>query len=105
MTTLGDLLASARSSAGGFRAWLQQFEPALATRVEEAAAQAGLSTTGYVRAAIADFSRFASEEDWATLMSSLRDSEDPGTLCLRAMVDWRLTARACNAHSHHAAAD
>ncbi|MBX9896768.1 MAG: hypothetical protein K2Y17_02525 [Qipengyuania sp.] len=105
MNTLGDLLAAARGSAGGFQAWLHRFEPELAIQVEQAAGQTRLSPTGYVRAAIADFSRLASEEDWATLMSSLRDSEDPGMVCLRAMVDWRLTAHACHAHSHHAAAD
>ena len=100
MTTLGDILGAARRSAGGFEAWLLQSDPALAKRVQEASAQTGLSFTGYVRAALADFARFASEEDWATLMSSLRDSDDPGTLCLLAMVDWRLTAAGCGAHSH-----
>ena len=100
MATLGDLLAAARSSSGGFQAWLEASEPELAAQVAEAAAGTGLSPTGYVRAAVADFSRFASEEDWATLTSSLRDSDDPGTTCLLAMVDWRLTAAGCGAHSH-----
>lgn len=105
MNTLGDLLAAARGSTGGFQAWLHRFEPELAIQVEQAAGQTRLSPTGYVRAAIADFSRLASEEDWATLMSSLRDSEDPGMVCLRAMVDWRLFVRGCDTHSHRAAAD
>ena len=48
--------------------------------------------------AVADFSRLASEEDWASLVSALRDSADPGRLCLMAMVDWRLTATNCQAH-------
>lgn len=101
MTTLGDILSAARQSTVGFQAWLSRSDPMLARRVAEAAAQIGVSPTGYVRAALADFARFASEEDWATLTSSLRDSEDPGTVCLLAMVDWRLTANGCGSHTHH----
>lgn len=100
MTTLGDILSAARMSASGFQAWLESTDPQLAQRIAEAAQQTGISPTGYVRSALADFARFASEEDWATLTSALRDSEDPGTVCLLAMVDWRLTASGCGAHSH-----
>lgn len=100
MTTLGDVLGAARRSASGFEVWLQDSDPALASRVADASLRTGMSFTQYVRAALADFARFASEEDWATLMSSLRDSDDPGTLCLLAMVDWRLTASGCGAHNH-----
>ncbi len=101
MPMLGDLLAGARHASGGFQSWLRTSDPDLASRVEEQAAASGLSPAGFVRAAVADFSRLASEEDWATLTSSLRDSEDPGTLCLLAMVHWRMTVSACTAHSPH----
>ncbi len=100
MPMLGDMLAAARKSAGGFTAWLQASDADLAARVDSAAASARMTPTGYVRAAVADFARFASEEDWATLTSSMRDSDDPGTICALAMVHWRLTARGCEAHSH-----
>jgi hypothetical protein len=100
MTTLGDILGEARRSASGFQQWLASSDPELAGRVAETAEQTGQTPTGYVRSAIADFSRFASEEDWATLVSTMRDSSDPGTDCLLAMVDWRLTARGCGSHSH-----
>ena len=100
---LGDLLAAARTSSSGFQAWLERSDPALAAGVTSAAKQQGLTPTGYVRAAIADFNRYASEEDWATLTSSLRNSDDPGTVCLLAMVHWRLTARGCAEHSTHIA--
>ena len=99
MATLGDLLSAARRSSAGFQAWLERSDPSLAGRVAEAAQRAGSSPAGFVRAAIADFSRFASEEDWATLTSSMRDSDDPGTVCLVAMVDWRLTVRGCDTHA------
>ena len=100
MPMLGDMLAAARSSAPGFLAWLRASDPGLAAKVDEAAARSGVSPVSYVRAAVADFSHFAAEEDWATLTSSLRDSDDPGTVCLLAMVHWRLTAKSCDAHSH-----
>lgn len=102
MSTLGNLLGATRRAAAGFEAWLQASDPPLALRVEAAAAERHLAPAGYIRAAIADFSRFASEEDWATLMSSVRDSDDPGISCLKAMVDWRLAATGCREHSHRA---
>ena len=98
MPMLGDVLAAARRSAAPFQAWLQASDPALAAEIGEAAAADGVTPTGYVRLALADFARFASEEDWATLTSSLRDSEDPGTVCLLAMIHWRLTVPACAQH-------
>jgi hypothetical protein len=110
MPMLGDLLAAARASASGFQPWLQASDPDLAAAVSAAAAKENLSAAGFVRSAVADFSRFAAEEDWATLVSSLRDSDDPGTTCLLAMVHWRLTASGCGehsfrAHSHSGASD
>ncbi len=108
MATLGDILGMARASAGSFQSSLQSSDPELAVAVSRAAAREGLSTAGLVRSAIADFSRYAGEEDWATLMSALRDSADPGGECMRAMVNWRLTVKGCGDHSfatHSAGAD
>lgn len=101
MPMLGDMLAAARDSAGGFHRWLCVSEPELAAQVERAAAAAELTPTAFVRTAVADFSRLAAEEDWATLVSSLRESEDPGTVCLLAMLHWRLTVPACDHHASH----
>ncbi len=99
MATLGDILASARRSSAGLEQWLGNTDRALAGDAAEAADRFGLNVAGYARMAIADFTRLAGEEDWATLMSALRDSSDPGTTCLAAMVHWRLTAPACHAHT------
>lgn len=98
MPMLGDLLAAARDGAGRFDTWLQAADPEQAERVHTAARNAGMSPTAFVRMAVADFSRLADEEDWGTLTSGMRDSDDPGTTCLLAMVDWRLAAPTC---SHH----
>lgn len=97
---LGDLLAAARDGAGDFRGWLNSAQPETAMSVDAAATSESMTPTGYVRAAISDFARFASEEDWATLTSTLKSTEDPGTACLLAMVDWRLNVKACQEHSH-----
>ena len=105
MPMLGDLLAAARDGAGNFQPWLKLARPELAAAVEAAAGAAAMTPTSYVRAAIADFARFASEEDWATLTSTLKRSEDPGIACLVAMVDWRLTTKTCTQHSHHQLAE
>jgi hypothetical protein len=100
MPMLGDLLAQARDGAGNFQPWLKIADPEMAAAVDVAASAEGMTPTSYVRVAISDFARFAGEEDWVTLTSTLKRSEDPGTACLLAMVDWRLTARACAVHSH-----
>lgn len=99
MPLLGDMLAQARNSSASFQAWLEASDAALADQVTQSAARHGMTPTGYVRMAMSDFNRFASEEDWATMTSSLRDTDDPGTTCLLAMVHWRLTARGCGEHS------
>jgi len=100
MPMLGDMLAAARDSASSFQAWLIRSDPDLARQVSTNAENLGLTPTGYVRAAVSDFGRFAAEEDWATLTSSLRDSDDPGTVCLLAMVHWRLNVGGCSIHAH-----
>jgi hypothetical protein len=99
MPMLGDILAAARDAAAPFQGWLRAANPEVADQVREAAAREGLTPTSFVRVAIADFSRFANEEDWATLTSAIRDDGDPGTVFLLGMVHWRLTAPACDNHS------
>ena len=101
---LGDILGQARRAAGAFETWLTRVEPELADETAAAASAAGLSIGNYARMAVSDFSRLASEEDWASLVSAMRDSGDPGITCLTAMVGWRLSARTCAVHSHHSGA-
>ena len=101
MPLLGDMLAEARNSSGSFQAWLERSDPELASEVKRAAVHQGVTPTGYVRMAMSDFNRFASEEDWATLTSSLKSTDDPGTTCLLAMVHWRLTVSGCSEHAPH----
>jgi hypothetical protein len=90
MAMLGDILAAARRSAPEVERWLAQADPGLAARLDAAARAEGETPAVWLRVAVADFNRFASEEDWATLVSRLRDAEAPGAACLLAMLDWRL---------------
>ena len=92
MVMLGDILAQARRSTTGLRDWLQDADPPLMARIETEAARLGESPTAFVRAAIADFDRLATEEDWATLTSGLRNTWDPGRVFLAGMVKWRLAS-------------
>ena len=94
MAMLGDILAAARRSAPEVERWLARADPGRAARLAAAAARAGEGPAEYLRVAVADFERFAGEEDWATLTSHLRDSPEPGTTCLLAMLDWRLAQAA-----------
>lgn len=100
MPILGDMLVAARRSSGEFNAWFRAADAGLAAEIERAAAASGLGIAGYARMAIADFSRLASEEDWASLVSKLRDGEDPGRTLLVGMVHWRLTAAGCAKHAN-----
>lgn len=88
---LGDILAQARRTSADLQHWLGSADPDLMTRVEAAAAQTGETSASFVRIAMADFDRFAKEEDWATLTSSLRNTDDPGRACVTGMVKWRLS--------------
>ncbi|HET7410015.1 MAG TPA: hypothetical protein VFJ13_07425, partial [Paracoccaceae bacterium] len=85
---MGDLLGAARRSAGGFERWLRDEDPDLAAGLAAAAAADGESPAAWLRMAVADFDRFASEEDWATLVSRMRDDADPGSRCLLTMLKW-----------------
>lgn len=102
---LGDVLAAARASAGSFQAWLEDADPALAAEIADSARREGAGTGTWVRSAVADFAALASDEDWATLLSAMRESAEPGTDCLRAMVNWRLMAPHCGCKAAECTSD
>jgi hypothetical protein len=88
MLMLGDILGLARRSAADLdRVALP--EP-LVARAKEAAAREEMSAPGFVRAAVAEFSRNAHPDEWTQLMTRLRDCEDPGATCLGMMIERRL---------------
>ena len=64
-------------------------------RTREAAAAGGLSLNQYVLGACRAFLDRAGEEEWATLMSRLRDGAEPGVTLVGIAVRQRLGAGAC----------
>lgn len=87
---MGDLLAAARRSTARFENWLREADPKLAERLVLAASADQTSPGEWLRISLADFDRLATEEDWATLVSRLRNDPDPGARCLLSMLEWRL---------------
>lgn len=90
MATLGDILGAARRSATGFECWIEKSEPEFAMEIKLAASESGQTPADFIRSAVADFSNFADEEDWAQLTRIIRDDPDPGMACLATMTRWRL---------------
>jgi len=67
----------------------------LLAQARAAAAAAGLSLNQYVLDACRAFLDRAGEEEWATLMSRLRDGAEPGVTLVAMAVRSRLDGRAC----------
>lgn len=98
MATLGDILGAAQRSAAGFQRWAEATDPELADTLARIEQETGRSPATVARAAVADFSNFAGEEDWAQLIRIVSDHPDPGGACLAAMVNWRMQAAQCARH-------
>ena len=64
-------------------------------RAREAAAAANLSLNQYVHGACRAFLDRADEDEWATLMSRLRDGAEPGVTLVALAVQRRLYAGRC----------
>jgi len=91
---LGEVLTAARKSGRGIEDWLSVAEPEIWKALGEAADAEGMDNAAYAQMSVADFSNKAPEEDWATMMSRIRDAQDPGQACLLSMITWRLAAKA-----------
>lgn len=106
MAMLGQLLATA-SDPQALARWLED-SPGLARLVDEARGGADAAPALVVRRAVAGFSEAASEEDWAQLMTRIRQADDPGRACLQAMLGWQVACdRQARAHAqgHHTLGD
>lgn len=88
---LGDVLALARQRSDGFDRWLRAADPRLSADLARAAAHEGLTAAEFGRAALAGFSRRASEDDWSKVLREVRDASDPGLACLTIILRWQLT--------------
>lgn len=95
---LGDYLALAKNAGADIQGWLARAGPLQARSLEKLASEECVSPARAARIAVADFSRFAGEDDWATLISHVRVAADPALACLAAIVEWRLAQKPCDAH-------
>lgn len=87
---LGEILAAARRSGADVETWLKPADPALWDAVQAEAARQDEDAAMFARVAVAEFSNRAGEEDWAMLLSKMRDTDDPGRALLLTMIRWRL---------------
>ena len=87
---LGEVLTAARKSGDGIKEWLAPAEPGIWAALGKVAEAEGMDHAAYAQMAVADFSNRAPEEDWATMMSRIRDAQDPGQACLLSMITWRM---------------
>lgn len=93
---LGDLLARVEEadSAGNITALLDDLS--LMARIAAVAAQEGIDPDQYIVGAVRRFERDATGDDWATLISAVARHPNPGSACLRCMVERALTADAAD---------
>ncbi len=84
---LDDLLAEIEqaSAAGSAVALLDDL--VLVARVNEAAAHRSMQAEAYVISAVRRFEREASDADWTTRISAVTAGTNPGSACLRRMVE------------------
>jgi hypothetical protein len=100
---LGDLLARAEGAdaTGAVAALLDDLS--LLTRVAAVAARTGLDPDHYIMAAVKRFEREASGDDWVTLMGAASRHANPGSACLRYMVERALNADAAGVETGESA--
>jgi hypothetical protein len=98
VVTLGDILGAAKRSTAEFERWARTSEPELAEELRRAAIASGQTPADFMRSVVAEFSRFANDEDWAQLTRIIRDDANPGIACLGAMMSWRLSGERCPDH-------
>ena len=75
---LGDILSLARRGAND--AVLADAPANLREPLDAFATAESVGRAQAARIAVADFSRFAAEEDWATLISHVRTADDPAVM-------------------------
>ncbi|HYF53002.1 MAG TPA: hypothetical protein VEA41_01950, partial [Salinarimonas sp.] len=74
-------------------------------QVESAAACQGMTPGEYAANAVALFSNTASDEDWVSIIGVMGRTQDPGSACLKRMVEFALKPKGAShgcGHHHHA---
>tara|TARA_R110002124_G_scaffold10031_1_gene50687 strand:+ start:610 stop:1722 length:1113 start_codon:yes stop_codon:yes gene_type:complete len=89
--SLGDLLNDQAAVAARLETWLDEADPALATRAREVAEAAGVGFATFVQREISNFAQGAGDESWTRLISAAQGSGDPALACVRAILKSKLT--------------
>ena len=87
---LGALLAASARSSAALSAWLDGENAALRERLEREAARRSETLAQFVRESTADFLAEADDEAWASLLSAIREADDPGVACVARMAEFHL---------------
>ncbi|WP_395648002.1 hypothetical protein [Terricaulis sp.] len=87
---MGDLLAFGRQSSATLGAWLERQDAEFIGQLRREAGLRGESIAEFLRVATADFLAEADAEDWASLVSALRETDDPGAVCVARVTAFRL---------------
>ena len=82
MATLGQML-SAAADPQSLERWVED-SPGLARAINDARGASGIAPAILVRRTVAEFSEAASEEDWAQLMTRIRQAVSARTTAARA---------------------
>ena len=89
---LGDILAEMeRAGVSGNAAALLD-DLVLLAKVNEEAARRGVDAESYVMGAVRSFEREASSEDWTTLISAVAGATNPGSICIKRMVERKISS-------------
>ena len=91
---LGELLALGSTSSAALKGWLIGEHETLAHRLQREADVRGESMAQFVRIAVSDFMAEADDENWTSLISTVRDASDPGAACLAMVTDFRVRLEA-----------
>jgi hypothetical protein len=87
---LGDFLSLGRNSPAQLSAWLGAQDEGLLARLQAEAGGRGENIAQFTRIAVADFLAEADEEAWASLLSAMRNADDPGAACVARVAEFRL---------------
>lgn len=91
---LGDLIARFDDEAIAGETLFALEDLPLTNRVQEASAEAGLTSGEFASMAVQKFSAAASEEEWVTVIGLMARSQEPGLVLLRRSLAWMLAPHA-----------
>ncbi len=99
---LGDIIERLEDEAVATEALLAAGDLALIARVQEAAAAREVTPGEFAADAVQTFTTQASDDDWVSLIGVMGQTTEPGTVCLRGMIEFALAPRpAASACGHH----